>query len=190
MLLPLILLAPLMAQQAGPGLEQPPFHDDLLDQLVGFWDLMGSVRGQPVHERLDSEWILNHQFLRIHRKSVETPHEALMYIGYDPVSERYVAHLLDTFGARGSETLGYGIRSGDKIQFVFEYPSGPYHYTLSWDSKEKSWQFVLESKDRQGHWNTFSTQALRRTLPGPVPRVPPAPGAAPRPPAIPGRGPQ
>jgi hypothetical protein len=91
----------------------------------------------------------------------------LMYVGYDPVSERFVAHLLDTFGARGSETLGYGIRSGDKLQFVFEYPSGPYHYTLSWDGKEKSWLFVLESKDRQGHWTTFSTQTLRPVhLPG------------------------
>ena len=157
--------AVLVAQQSGPGVQQPPLHDDLLDQLGGFWDLTGTVRGQPVHERVDCEWILNHQFMRIHRKSVEGPHEALMYVGYDPVSERFVAHLLDTFGARGSETLGYGIRSGDKFQFVFEYPSGPYHYTLSWDGKEKSWQFVLESKDRQGRWSTFSTQALRR-LPG------------------------
>jgi hypothetical protein len=157
--------AALMAQQPGPGVQQPPLHDDLLDQLAGFWDLTGTVRGQPVHDRVDCEWILNHQFMRIHRKSVEGPHEALMYLGYDPVSERFVAHLLDTFGARGSETLGYGIRSGDKLQFVFEYPSGPYHYTLSWDGKEKSWQFVLESKDRQGHWTTFSTQTLRPVHP-------------------------
>ena len=187
MLLPLILLAPLMAQQSGPGQQQPPFHDDLLDQLVGFWDLTGIARGQAVHDRVDSEWILNHQFLRVHRKSVEGPHEALLYIGFDPVSERYVTHLLDTFGARGSETLGYGIRDGDKIQFVFEYPSGPYHYTLSWDAKEKSWQFVLESKDRQGHWTTFSTQTLRRAPPGFGPRPPGLPA---RPPAPPGHAPQ
>ncbi|MBV9398585.1 MAG: hypothetical protein JO062_11440 [Bryobacterales bacterium] len=164
MLLPLIFVSTLFAQQVGP-MQQPTFKDDLLDQLVGFWDLNGMVRGEPVHEHLASDWVLNHQFLRIHRKQLEGPHEQLIYIGYDPVSERYVAHLLDTFGGRGSETLGYGIRSGDKIQFVFEYPSGPYHYTFSWDSKEKSWQFVLESKDRQGHWTTFSTQALKRMKP-------------------------
>jgi hypothetical protein len=189
MLLPLILLAPLLAQQTGPQ-QQPPFRDDLLDQLVGFWDLTGTVRGDPVHERVDSEWILNHQFLRIHRKAAEGPHEQLMYVGYDPVSERYLVHLLDTFGGRGSETLGYGIRNGDKIQFVFEYPSGPYHYTFAWDSKEKTWQFTLESKDRQGHWSLFSTQSLRRTGPGPGLRGPVGPGAPPRPPGLPGRGPQ
>jgi hypothetical protein len=162
MLLPLILLAPVLAAQPGPGVQQPVFHDDLLEQMAGFWDLTGDVRGQPVHERMSSEWILNHQFLRVHRKQVEGPHESLLYIGYDAVSERFVAHLMDTFGGRGSETLGYGIRSGDKIQFVFEYPSGPYHFTMSWDTKDKSWQFVLESKDKQGHWTTFSTQTLRR----------------------------
>jgi hypothetical protein len=166
MLLPAMLLLPLLSAQAGPGGPQPAFHDDLLDQMVGFWDLTGDVRGQPVHERMDSEWILNHQFLRIHTKAVEGAHERLLYIGYDPVSDRYVAHLLDTFGGRGSETLGYGLRSGDKIQFVFEYPSGPYHYNFLWDSKEKSWQFVLESKDRQGHWMTFSTQNIKRTARG------------------------
>ena len=169
-----MLLAPLMAQP-GPH-QQPPFHDDLLDQLVGFWDLTGTARGEPVHERVDAEWILDHQFLRIHRKAVDGPHEQLMYLGYDTVSERYLVHLLDTFGGRGSETLGYGIRSGDKIQFVFEYPSGPYHYTLSWDSKEKSWQFVLDSKDQQAHWTTFSTQTLRRIAGrGPLPPGPPGP---------------
>jgi hypothetical protein len=183
MLLPLLFLAPLAAQPPGPQ-QQPPFHEELLDQLVGFWDLTGSVRSQAVHERVDSEWILNHQFLRIHRKSVDGPDEQLMYIGYDPVSERYLVHLLNTFGGRGSETLGYGIRSGDKIQFVFEYPSGPYHYTMSWDGKDRSWQFLLESKDRQGHWSTFATQTLRRVS-GPGPRLPP-PGPGPRGP----RGPQ
>ncbi len=145
----------------GPT-QQPPFRDDLLEQLVGFWDVTGAVQGQPVHAHASAEWILNHQFLRVHRKEVEGPHESLMYIGYDTVSERYVAHELDTYGARGSETLGYGIRTGDKIQFVFEYPSGPYHYTMTWDGKEKLWQIVLEFKDRQGRWTTFSTQTLRR----------------------------
>src|SRR5262244_2905307 len=116
MLLLLLILAPVLAAQA-PTAPPPLFRDDLLDQMVGFWDLTGTVRGQPVHERTDAEWILNHQFLRIHRKEIEGMHEALMYIGYDTVSERFVAHLLDTFGGRGSETLGYGIRTGDKLQF-------------------------------------------------------------------------
>ena len=180
----LVLASAALAQQPGPGHPQPPLHDELLDQLVGFWDLTGMLRGEPVHERVYAEWMLNHQFLAIHRKSVEGPDESILYIGFDPVSERYVAHRLDTLGGRGSETLGYGIRSGDKIQFVFEYPSGPYHFTVSWDAAAKSWQFVLESKDRQGHWSTFATQTLRPVRGGRGLRAPPLP-PVPQPPALP-----
>jgi hypothetical protein len=45
-------------------------------------------------------------------------------MGYDTTSERYVLHLLDIFGARYSETLGFGTRDGKAIRFVFEYPDG------------------------------------------------------------------
>ena len=140
-----------------------PFRDDLLDQLVGVWTLTGELRGQPIREATFAQWMIGHQFLMIHRKQTDGPRESFMYIGYDKVSERYVAHLLDTNGARGSETLGYGLRNGDKIQFVFEYPSGPFHLTMSWDAKEKTWQFVLESKDRQGKWNPVATETLRHS---------------------------
>jgi hypothetical protein len=162
-LIALLGLAPVLAAQFGPGgPPSGPFRDDLLDQLVGVWTLTGEVRGEPVKEATFAQWMLNHQFLMIHRKQIDGPHESFTYIGYDKVSERYVAHLLDTNGGRGSETLGYGIRMGDKIQFVFEYPSGPYHQTLSWDAKEKTWQFLLESKDRQAKWMPFATGTLHR----------------------------
>jgi hypothetical protein len=162
MLLPLIVLTPFLLAQQGPGVPQPQFQDDLLEQLTGAWMVTGTVREQPVREFLTANWTLDHQFLRIHRKQIDGPYESLMYIGYDRLSERYVAHLLDTFGARGSETLGYGIRSGSQIEFVFEYPSGPYHYTLKWDPGDKTWKWVLESKNRQGQWTVFSTQILHR----------------------------
>jgi hypothetical protein len=161
MLFPLILLGAGLAAQTGPGVPQPPIHSDLLDQLVGFWDLAGTLRGQPVHERADAEWALGHQFLRVHRKQVDGPIETVIYVGYDTVSERYVLIRLDSFSARGSETIGYGLRDGDKLQFTYEYPSGPLKETWSWDPKERAWQFLVESKVR-GNWATFSSFALHR----------------------------
>ena len=53
-------------------------------------------------------------FLRIQEStSTDAPtsekrYEAIWFLGYDPVSEKYVLHLFDVFGARFSETLGYG----------------------------------------------------------------------------------
>jgi hypothetical protein len=59
-------------------------------------------------------------------------------VGYDNTSERYVAHWLDVYGGRFSETLGYGRRSSDSIEFVFEYPAGPFHTTFSWKPETKA----------------------------------------------------
>jgi hypothetical protein len=60
--------------------------------------------------------VLSHRFVRIHETTEdaapasERRYEALWFLGYDPLSERYVLHLLDVFGGRFSETLGHGTR--------------------------------------------------------------------------------
>jgi hypothetical protein len=161
MLFPLILLASGLAAQTSPGVSQPPLHSELLDQLTGPWDLTGTVRGQPTHERVLVDWVLGHQFLRVHRIQIDGPAETVIHVGYDTVSERYVLIRLDSFNARGAETLGYGIRDGDKLQFTYEYPSGPFKETWSWDGKEKNWQFTVESKVK-GAWTMFSSLTLHR----------------------------
>jgi len=93
------------------------------------------VRGRDAHHVVQAEWVLKHQFLRMHEKTAsdapgtEQQYEAIWFLGYDPVSERFVLHLVDVFAARYSETLSYGSREGNRIRFVFEYPDGPFHTT-------------------------------------------------------------
>jgi hypothetical protein len=140
------------------------FRDELLDNLVGDWKLTRKIRGQSVENSARVEWVLNHQFLRIHMKDVSTPpnYEAMVFIGYDNTSERYVAHWIDVFGGRFSETLGYGTRSGNAIKFVFEYPDGPFHDTFTWNPKTRTWNFLMQSKDKTGKWEIFAEDSLRR----------------------------
>src|SRR6185437_10942296 len=112
-----VLCAPLLAaQQDGPG---HPFQDSLVAQLAGEWSMTGDMRGQAQSYTMKAEWVLGHQFLRMEMKGDQ--YEAVSYIGYDNASERYVAHWIDIFGGRVSETLGYGKREGNSIHFVFEY---------------------------------------------------------------------
>jgi hypothetical protein len=92
--------------------------------------MAGSMWGQAQDYSLKAEWVLGHQFLRLEMKG--TQYEAVSYIGYDNASERYVAHWIDIFGGRVSETLGYGKREGNTIHFVFEYPDGPFGPTTRW----------------------------------------------------------
>jgi len=188
------VLVPLLAAQAGPGVpqpglgvRQPPPTSDLLDQLVGGWAIAGTVRGLPVREVADSEWVLGHQFLRFHRTQIdEGGAETVVYVGYDWVLQRFVVFRLDSFGARNAETPGYGQRTGDKLEFDFDYPTAPIRETWSWDAKERTWQFLVERKEK-ANWVVFSTLNLRhipggRGLRGPGPLRPPTPPSPTQPP--------
>jgi hypothetical protein len=113
---------------------------------------------------------LNHQFLRIHEKAVDPkagdpPYEAIVMVGYDNTSERYVAHWLDIFGGRFSETLGYGQRRENAVEFLFEYPDGPFRTTFRWLPDKKQWQWVMKTKGKNGQWTDFGTMTLTRQEP-------------------------
>ena len=46
------------------------FHDDLLNQLVGTWNVSGVVHGLRLEKmELNAEWVMNHQYLRIMKKA-------------------------------------------------------------------------------------------------------------------------
>jgi hypothetical protein len=156
----MLLSFPLVAQAPAD------WADGLVKQLAGSWKLEGMVMGNAAHHDVQADWVFNHQFLRISEKtSADAPaserrYDSVWYLGYDPISERYVMHLLDTFGARFSETLGYGTRDGNQIKFVFEYPDGPFHNTYRWNPEEKSWQWVMQQKDKDGKWAPFANLKL------------------------------
>src|SRR5262245_23676807 len=130
------------------------FKDPGFDRLVGNWKMRGKVMGNAVTYDFKAEWVLNHQFLQLHMKDAGNPqgYEAMVYLGYDNRSERYVAHWMDVFGGRFSETLGFGRRSGNSTKFIFEYPDGPFHTTFTWDPTTKAWNILMEQKDKAGKW--------------------------------------
>ncbi len=153
---------PLIAQQDGRDVQ---FKDPLLDNLIGRWDAPGRVRGREIHARAWAEWVLNHQFVEVKLEDTATPssYESWWFIGFDNRSERYVVHLLDVFGGRWSETLGFGPRTGDNaVRFTFEYGDGPFRNTLTWNAREKSWNWLIEEKDAAGRWKTFAEYDLRQ----------------------------
>jgi hypothetical protein len=168
-----ILLIAALAPTPAVAQAPPEWKDELIDHMIGNWTLTGQVMGRDAHHDVRAEWVLNHQFLRIHERTAAGAHaserryEAIWFLGYDAVSERYVLHLLDVFGARYSETLGYGSRDGDSIRFVFEYPDGPFHTTYRWSPQTAVWQWLLEQKDKDGKWTNFADFKLARTPPKP-----------------------
>lgn len=142
---------------------QRPFQDSLVDHLSGDWIMSGTVGRRAVTYRVHAEWVLNHQFLRIAmRDTARTPeYEAHVYLGRDNTSERYVAHWLDVFGGRWSETPGYGTRAGNAIEFVFEYPDGPFRTTFTWDGAN-GWSVLMRQRAASGGWQMFGQWTLQR----------------------------
>jgi len=186
MILLLLLLAPMLGAQDAPDRPAPsasapggaaatagpsmpnvsPFQDALVDQLNGPWTATGIAGDHPLSERVFGTWVLHHQFLRLYTQESTIHYESDLYIGYDSISDRYVAHLLDVFGGRSSETLGYGLRSGDQIQIVFDRPSMSARHTLTWNAKDATWLYLVEVKDHSGKWHTASTKTMKRMAGG------------------------
>ena len=159
------------------GAEQPPpldgphrpMQDELLDHLVGEWKLTGKMGSRPVENQFQAAWVLNHQFLQLHFQDAapepkvgHVPYEAMVYVGYDNASARYVAHWIDVFGGRFSETLGYGSREGNALKLTFEYPDGPFHNTMTWNPEAQSWHFLLQQKNAAGDWEDFAVEDLQK----------------------------
>jgi hypothetical protein len=153
------------------------FRDELLDRLVGKWNVTGKIVGQSIQQSCDAEWVLNHQFLKVHFLDTTPRHspeelkknpiyEAIVFIGRDNMSERYVAHWLDTFGGRFSEILGYGFLEGEgnSVRFVFEGAEFPLHNTFTWNSQDQTWSILIKQKNRKGQWGTFAEELITRIL--------------------------
>ncbi|HJP86167.1 MAG TPA: hypothetical protein VJ852_09270 [Gemmatimonadaceae bacterium] len=142
-----------------------PLQDSLLEQLVGHWQVNRVIRGASAGSTVDASWVLNHQFVQFHYlpdRASKQPYEAIVYIGYDNMSDRYVVHWLDIFGGRVSETMGFGSRTPDGMRFVFEYPDGPFTNTFTFDPASRGWNLLLRQKNARGQWTTFATEQWRR----------------------------
>jgi hypothetical protein len=143
------------------------WSDELLDHMIGKSTLEGRINGRTAHHVVQAEWVLNHQFVQIHEETSasapasERRYEAIWLLGYDAISERYVLHLVNIFGGRFSETIGYGTRDGDEIQFLFEYSDGPFRTTMKWSAAPGSWQWLMKQKGADGKWAEFANLTLK-----------------------------
>ena len=157
----------LARQSAQPAAAAADWHE-LVDRMAGTWTMTGDVLGKSAHHTVRAEWVLDRQFLRIEEKTSsdapadERRYDSIWFLGYDDVSDRYVMHLMDTFGGRYSETLGYATRDGNTLRFVFEYPDGPFHTDFTWDAQKQQWTWLMQQKDKSGKWAPFAKLKLDR----------------------------
>jgi len=132
-----------------------PLNDPLLERLTGTWILRGTIaRKQTTHD-VTADWMLDHQYLRIHEVSREKndqgkpQYEAVVLLGWDANLSAYQCLWLDTTGGDGlrAEGIGQGKRDGDAIPFIFKERDGSISFsnTFAFDKSDGSWSWRMDN---------------------------------------------
>jgi len=131
---------------AAPALEAQGW----LDLLVGRWELTGQMGATPLRQAVEGRWILGHHFVEVTCRSVlpvpagQQAYEALYFIGYNAEHDRFVLHLLDTFGVALAGTMALGERQGHTVPFKFIDGEGQlFVNTFTWHPEEEAWTHAL-----------------------------------------------
>ncbi len=150
--------------------QQATFQDSLLDHLTGKWVLRGNIGGQETTHDIVAEWVLDHQYFRLHEVSREQnakrqpAYEAIVFIGWDLSSSRYACLWLDSTGGGGlsEPVIGHAKRSGDEIAFLFKTKGGSvFHTTFAYRRAVDTWQWIMDGEEG-GKLQPFARVRLTR----------------------------
>ena len=150
--------------------QQAAFQDPLLDHLIGKWVLQGTIGGSATTHDIDAEWVLGHEYVRIHEVSREKDakgrpaYEAIVFIGWDQPSSQYACLWLDSTGGGGltGQAIGHAKRGGDDIAFLFKAGDGSlFHTTFAYDKSTDSWQWLMDGEEG-GKLQPFARVKLTR----------------------------
>ena len=158
----------LLAALSLPAIaQQPTFHDPLLDHLAGRWTLQGAVAGKPTIHDIDAEWVLGHQYLRLHEVSRELgaqnqpAYEATVFIGWNGDLKQYACVWLDTYGDVAPESIGNAPPSTDRIAFFFKAKDVNFHTTFIYHPTTDSWEMNMDNETK-GVLSQFARTTLSR----------------------------
>jgi hypothetical protein len=128
--------------------------DPLLDRLAGSWILRGTIAGHESTHDVEAEWVLGHEYLRLHEISRERnaqgqpAYEAIIYIEWVEALQEYKCLWLDSTGGGGlAAPMGTGERLNDSIGFVWrdkEKDSGV-NTTFGYRKGTNSWSWVIDN---------------------------------------------
>jgi hypothetical protein len=150
--------------------DEPPLQDPLLDHLVGTWVLQGTIAGQETTHDVVAEWVLGHQYVRLHEVSRERDatgrpaYEAIVFVGWDSTSRRYPCLWLDSTGGGGlsAQAIGHAPRGADTLAFRFEAGAGgAFHTTFAYSRDTDSWRWTMDGEDH-GKLQPFARVKLTR----------------------------
>jgi hypothetical protein len=150
--------------------QDPAHKDPLLDHLTGSWTLQGTIAGHETTHDIESEWVLSHEYLRLHETSREKnvqgqpAYEAIVFIEWDESSNEYRCLWLDSTGGGGlSVPIAQGKRGNDEIAFLFrekDKDSGV-RTTFAYNKGTDTWNWLIDNEEG-GKLTPFARVKLTR----------------------------
>lgn len=158
-----VIRCPLLGQKKDEGPTQ------LLEHLGGNWVLEGVLGSRHVMHDITAEWILNHEYLRLHEVSREKnnkggpSYEAIIIISWDNKANEYRCLWLDnTEGGGLSTPTARAKPAGQSITFVFAPPNESLHTTFKYDKRSDRWQLTIDDV-KDGKPYRFGDDTLTRS---------------------------
>jgi len=154
---------------AGPaGTQQASSHDPLIEHMQGAWVMEGTIAGKPTIYDVTGEWVLNHQYMRLHEVSRDKKpdgspgYEAMIFIAWDGPTETYALVWLDDYGDVSRQSLANAVRAGDALPFVFyDIDGGKTRTTMTYLPAADRWTWTID-EDSHGGSTAFARVTLRR----------------------------
>ena len=167
----------LIAMSSLPVFAQTSFaqksaaQEPLLEHLTGSWVLQGTIAGRETTHDVAAEWVLGHEYVRLHETSREKKasgqpaYEAIIFIEWDETSSQYRCLWLDSTAGGGlsAQGIAHGKRSGDGIAFLFKDKDNDssIHNTFAYSKSTDTWQWLIEN-EAGGKVSEFARVKLTR----------------------------
>jgi hypothetical protein len=154
---------------AGPAAaQQATFHDPLVEHMQGQWVMEGTIAGKPTVHDVTGEWVLGHQYMRLHEVSRDKKadgqpgYEAMIFIAWDGPTGTYALVWLDDYGDVSRQSLANATRAGQALPFVFyDLDGGVTHTTMTYLPDTDRWTWTID-EDVHGGSNAFARVTLHR----------------------------
>jgi len=123
----------------------------LLDRLAGRWVLKGVLGGRESTHDVDADWVLNHEYLRLHeisrakKANGDPAYEAIVLISWDRKAQEYLCLWLDnTVGGGLSVPPARAKRQENAIPFIWVLSSTELHTTFTYDAGSDTWRWTID----------------------------------------------
>lgn len=163
-----LLVAVWVPQLAGQEKNEDAIQ--LLNHLAGNWVLEGTLGGKHATHDVTADWILNHEYLRLHEVSREKneqggpAYEAMVLISWENKTSEYTCLWLDnTEGGGLSVPVARAKRDGQSIPFIFVLPANErLSTTFAYDKAADRWHLTIDDV-KAGKSDRFGDVMLTRS---------------------------